>query len=472
MSNTLIQSIQALTKALEAGQITGAPGSLVQGSALQVQEIEGVMHNVTFGDEHIKLQKLFPVKKAKNTLVRFRRQLSYGEFGGSAQIEGAVGQEEVGDYVEAIVPMAYYSHLRRTTLAANMVEAFDGVKADDREAANAAMKIAADFEFDLFQGKAHFSNAGVFDGNPNAIPALPNLPGLDVQIRQSDVLANTQDQMFAEFGSSESVVINQNGALLNQIAIEDAALRSRLNFGKADKLFVDPVVLSGYNKLILQAAGTNITQYATMGSSLTSSGADLRSQYVSEGSVKLEASHFLRGKARPQRARAGTAAAPTMAAPVVAAGGSLAGGQYWYFATAVNEKGEGLPCAAQSAVVAPNDKVELTLTAAGLVGTRFFNVYRSEAGGTAASAKFIGRVAHTGAPALFVDLGNKRGGFVNGYLLESNDKNASIFELAAYSQAKMAIQDLSEAVAHFRFATLAVFTPRKMVILDNLRGTR
>src|SRR6516165_9494576 len=109
----LLESINSLVKALEAGQITGAPGTLVQGGALQIQEIEGVMRNVTFGSEHIKLQKAFSTKKAKNTLVRFKRQLSYGEFGGSAQFEGMVGQEETGDYIEAVVPMAFYSHVRR-----------------------------------------------------------------------------------------------------------------------------------------------------------------------------------------------------------------------------------------------------------------------------------------------------------------------------------------------------------------------
>jgi hypothetical protein len=293
----ITDSINTLIKALEAGNLTAAPGQLVQGSALQIQEIDGVMRNVTFGSEHLKLLKAFDTKKAKSTLVRFRRQLGYGEFGGSAQYEGMVGQEETGDYVEAVVPMAYYSHIRRVTVAANLVDGFDGVKAEDREAEAAAMKIAADLEFDGFQGKAHFSNAGVFDGNPMSIPALPNLPGLDVQIRQSDVLSNTQDQMFAEFGSAESVVLAAGGGLLNQVTLEDAALRSRLGFGKAESMMVDPVVLSGYNKQIIQA-GSNITQFATMGNALTSSGADLRTQAVSEGSVKLESSHFLRGKFR------------------------------------------------------------------------------------------------------------------------------------------------------------------------------
>ena len=465
----LLESINSLVKALEAGSVAGAPGTLVQGGALQIQEIEGVMRNVTFGSEHIKLQKAFQSKKARSTQVRFKRQLSYGELGGSAQYEGMVGQEETGDYVEAVVPMAYYSHVRRVTVAANMVEAFDGVKAEDREAQAAAMKIAADMENDLFQGKGHFSNAGVFDGNPMSIPALPNLAGLDVQIRQSDVLSNTQDLMFAEFGSSESVVLAADGSLLNQILVEDAALRSRLNFGKAERLMVDPVVLSGYNKQIIQT-GSNITQFATMGQSLSSSGADLRQQAVSEGSVKLESSHFLRGKTQPARSRAGAPSAPTLGAATSPTGGSLAAGDYWYRVTAVNEKGEGIAAEVQVLAVAANDYVTFTITATGAVGTRFFNIYRNNAGEDKAKAKFIGRVANSGAGATaWIDLGNKSPGFSNAYLIEAD--SAAIHELAPYSRMKLGISDLSSPEAHFRFACLAVYEPRKNVILDNLKGT-
>ena len=464
----LLEAIQTLTKTLEAGNITGAPGTLVQGAALQIQEMEGVMRNVTFGREHIKLQKEFSNKKARSTLVRFKRQLSYGEFGDSAQLEGMVGQEETGDYVEAVVPMAFYSHVRRVTVAANMVDSIDGVKAEDREAENAAMKIAADIEFDAFQGKAHFSNAGVFDGNPMSQPELPNLPGFDVQVRQSDIISNTQDLMFAEFGSSESVVLPADGAVLSQALLEDAALRSRLNFGKAERLFVDPIVLSGYNKLVLQTSG-NVSQFATMGQALTSSGADLRSQNVSEGSVKLESSHFLRGKHRPRRARNGSPAAPVLSALSNSAGGALAAGDYWYQVTAQNERGESVSAQIQAPGVAANERVQFSIASAGLVGTRFYNVYRTEANQPAETAKFIGRVANQGATTVFVDLGNKKPGFVNGYMIEKD--TAGLHELAPYSRMKLGISDLSVPEAHFRFCTLAVYEPRKSVIIDNLKGT-
>ena len=219
-----LNNIQALVKALEAGGYNAAPSTLVQGSALQIEDLSPVMQNVTYDNSHIKLQKMLNVDSCKSTLSQFDRQLSYGIFGGSAMIEGAVGQEETSDFVRVVVPMCYYSHTRRVTLVANLVATVDGKKAEERAAEDAAKKLAGDIEFDSFRGKADFSNAGVFDGNVMMIPGIPNILGVDVQIRGSDagqIGLNSQDCMFGEYGSDDTVVI-PGGGTLTQEMVEDA----------------------------------------------------------------------------------------------------------------------------------------------------------------------------------------------------------------------------------------------------------
>jgi hypothetical protein len=417
------------------------------------------MNNVTFDDSHIKLQKMLKVESCKSTLAQFDRQLSYGQFGGSAQIEGAVGQEETSDFVRVVVPMAYYSHTRRVTVVANMVATVDGVKAEERAAKDAALKISADIEFDLFRGKADFSNAGVFDGNPLAIPALPNILGVDAQIRQSDAMASTQDKMFAEYGSDESVVI-PGGGVLTQNMIEDASVRSAMNHGSADKLLVDPKVLSAYNKKLF----SDKQRIFLANSAQEASGADFRRQWVSGGTVSLEASRFLSGKTSPAAARPTGPAAPSATGAAAAGSTSLAAGTYTYYVTACNEIGESPKSANVAVVVAAGDAVTLSITGAGVV--RFFNVYRTAAGGAAGTAKFIGRVAAAGTSASFVDLGNKLPGFVTGFLVQGD--TMAMKELAPYSRLKLAVTDLSVPEAHFRFCTLAVQQPRKNVLIDNL----
>lgn len=456
---------QALLKALEAGNYNAAPSTLVQGAALQIEDLSPVMHNVTFDDQHIKLQKMVKVDSCKSTLAQFDRQLSYGIFGGSAQLEGAVGQEETSNFVRIVVPMAYYSHIRRVTVVANMVDTVDGVKAEERAASDAAKKLAADIEFDLFRGKADFSNAGVFDGNMLAIPALPNMLGLDPQIRQSDAERNALDLMFGEYGSDDTVII-PGGGTLSQDMIEDASVRSAMNLGSADRLLVDPKVLSAYNKISFGKE-----RIILAGSPQDATGSELRKQWVSNGTVGLESSRFLSGKTRPASPRTNGPAAPTS---VVASNSSsttsLPAGTYVYYVTSVNELGESPKTLATGTLTyAAGDQVSLAITPPGSGTVRYFNVYRSAAGGSASSARFIGRVALGGSPTTFVDLNNKRPGFVTGFLVQGDTMGMK--ELSPYSRLKLAVSDLSIPEAHFRFCTLAVFQPRKNVLIDNLVGS-
>lgn len=465
MAAGLIEKLDDLRKALEAGNFNAKPTSLVQGSAMQVEDISPIMVNVTYNDKTLKLQKKLSVKPAKGTFIQFMRRLSYGTWGGSAQLEGAVGNEQTGDYVRAGIPMAYYSEVRRVTHVASLVKTVTGEDPKELEAEAAALRLAGDIEFDIFRGRADFSNAGVFDGNPNVIPALANMLGLEVQIRQSDLQSNTQDLMFEAYGSGLSVVIN-GGSSLSKANIEDSHVRSMMNHGTADKLFVDPLVLSSYNKIMW-----NNERVVLGNSAQDNSGQDLRRQFVSGGAVEIEASRFLSGKFKPHRPKLTAPAAPSIGAITTSSSSTafVAGQTYVYYVTAENSLGEGSQSASQTATITSNgDKVPVVITPGSGTQT-FFNVYRSAAGGSTATARFVGRVVNSGAgTTTFTDLGNKIPGFVTGYLVQ--DDTMEIMELAPYSRMRLAVTDLSEPEAHFRFLCLKVTEPRKNVLIDNLRG--
>lgn len=455
---------QALLKALEAGNYNAAPSTLVQGSALQVEDLSNVMQVVTFDQKSIKLQKGMKSETCKSTTAQFDRQMSFGIMGGSAQAEGAVGQDEDSQFARVVVPMAYYSHQRRVTVVANMIATVDGVKAEDRAAEDAAKLIASDIEFDLFRGREDFSNAGVFDGNMAAIPALFNMMGLHAQVLMSDSERSAKDLMFAEFGSDESVTVAVGG-VLTQDAIEDSHLKSTLHHGEADLLYVDPRALSAYNKISFGKE-----RIVLAGSPQDATAAQLKRQWVSGGTVDIEASMFLQGKTRPAPARASSPAAPGTVTPTVGAGtSSLAIGTYYYYVSAVNELGESPVSAVVTATTtALGDQVSLSIPST--TNARYFNVYRTNANAPAATAKFIGRVASAGAAATtFVDLGNKKPGSSTGFLVQKD--TMGIKELAPYSRMKLAVTDLSLPEAHFRFCSLAVYQPRKNTLLTNVTGS-
>jgi len=457
----MIEQLQGLMKALEAGSYNAAPGQLVQGAALMVEDLSPVMHNVTFEDSHIKLQKMLPSKDVKSQLHQFNRQLDYGIFGGSAQFEGGIGEEDTSNYVRAVVPMAYYSTTRRVTVAANMIGAFDGVKAEDRAAADAAMKLAGDIEFDSFRGQSDFSNQGVFDGNPSVMAKMPNMLGVDQQVRQSDGQLNTQDLMFAEYGSNQTVILSVGGTL-TQSVIEDSSVRSAMNMGAADRLILDPISLSAYNKIAHAKERIMLA-----GSAQEATGAHLRTQWTSSAVVSLEGSRFLSGKTLPARNRQGSPAAPTIVVSDLGAAGSLLQtGSYAYYVTACSIRGESLPSLSATQAVTQGDKVQIVISGPG----QYYNVYRSDLNGTAAVAKFIGKVASNaaGSGATFIDLGNRQPGSVTGFLVQANTMGFA--QLAPYSKLKLAISDLSLPEAHFRFLSLALYQPRKNVLLENITG--
>src|ERR1700677_1593785 len=295
------------------------------------------MNVTTFEDRHIKLQKIFKVIPAKGTLVQYNRQLDRGPFGGAAVLEGSVGAEDTPTSIREVVNMCDYAEVRRVTEQANLVESFDGVKAEDRVEIDAALKIAGDIEFDLFRGKSMFSNQGVFDGSPNAIPqGMPNILGLDPLIRRSDVLKSTQDLMFNEFGSNASVQFNQAG-VLSQPTIEDMYARSAMNLGMADHLYIDPLSHAGYNKI--SHAKERIV---LAGSPQQSTAASLKEQWVAGGAVSIESSRFLSAKTQPAQAQSGVPFAPTFALAEGAASSTAlnAGEIYTYYVTASNQLGE------------------------------------------------------------------------------------------------------------------------------------
>jgi hypothetical protein len=61
---------------------------------------------------------------------------------------------EVADYTRVIVPMAFYSHVCRTTLVGSMVETIDGKNPRDFPgiAEDMARQLADEIDFEIIQG--------------------------------------------------------------------------------------------------------------------------------------------------------------------------------------------------------------------------------------------------------------------------------------------------------------------------------
>lgn len=463
----MLNQLQTLMKALEAGSYNAAPSTLVQGAAYQIEDLAPVMVNVTAAEETIKLQKMLDVRPTKSNLYQYNRKLSVGRFGGSAAYEGMLGAKKTGQAARLVVPMAYYVDTREHTLVANAVETFDKVTAEERQAQDAALNLAQDIEFDLFAGNSDFSNQGVFDGNPALVPALANMRGVDLQVRASDFERNGQDLMFASYGSSATVVFSAGGAALTQSLIEDISVRSALNMGRADKLMLDPSSLSAYNK-ISQAK----ERIVLAGSPQEATGSHLRTQWTSSGAVTLEMSQYLRKQISPINQQIqGAPSQPTLSsADGGAAGSLLQAAAYTYAVAAVNAYGEG-PLSAFSTVTPALAGNKVTLTIGASPGALYYRVYRTAAGVAATVAPgvlFIGNILAGPAGATFTDLGNRSPGALTGFLIQKDSMHMG--ELSGFKKLQLGLSQLSVNNAFYRWTTLAVEAPRKNAIVENLQG--
>jgi hypothetical protein len=95
-------------------------------------------------------------------------------------------------------------------------------------------------------------------------------------------------------------------------------------------------------------------------------------------------------KTAPARPPSGSPAAPTIAVSDAGAAGSLLQtGTYVYYVTACSIRGESYPSLPATQAVTAGDKVQIVITGA----AQYYNVYRSDLNGSAAVAKFIGKVA-------------------------------------------------------------------------------
>lgn len=460
-----------LSKGLEAGYRIGSPGTFTQGAALQRENLSPIMYNATYTNKQLLLTKELPELKATSTTVEYNRQLSYGVLGSSATLEVSAGQDNTGDYVRDFMPVKFYTVNNRVSFAAGAIQSFDGKNNVQRESENAAMKIIGDQELDYFRGQSDFSNGGVFDGNPLAIPqTIANMRGIDIQVRQSDNNINTQDFMLAEYGNADSNIIFVGG-VMSQSNIEDAQKRSVLNFGLAENLYSGVAQRVAYNK-----ATQSKERIVLAGTPQVNQGATIGTQWVTNGAVQIHSSVFLDGKSRPPvKTSAQAPSNPTIALAQAAGTTTFKINEvYSYYATAQNETGESLIGSAISniTIAANGNFVTVTITPPVVAAARWFNVYRSvgTAGATSkANMKFIGRVANSGlATTAFIDLNNKVPGSATVFLLDKDGLERHM--LIPFEATDAAIIDTSMRKIFYSFGCGIVKLPRKSALLDSVTG--
>ena len=465
------EEVDALNKALTAGYgYSGAPTSFARGTPLMVESLEASLKSTTWQMKNLVLWPAIPVDKAYNTVEQYTRITSYGGNGMPYFNEGGSPREEDSNYNRETQRIVYFGTRRRVTHAMMLVRVAFG-DAVAREINNGNMWLLQNIERELYNGNAHFSNAGAFDGNPGAIPAdTLALNGLDQQIRQGDADAKVQAVAFDGFGGALSVVRDLRDALLSEDEMEEGAVSILNNFGVPVELHLDPLSLSQFSRQFFPKE-----RIPNMGVADGRAGFVLREFVSSAGAFALKPNVFMRpkdlAKARPDNDSA--PAAP--AAPATANGGAdvgsgfVVGETYTYKASALNEQGESAGSAASGTETIATADEQINVTITNVAGAKQYAVYRTDNGGAANTEKFIGMVKQAaGATTVFNDANAKLPGRAQAYLLYL-DPEAMVFkQLAPLSKINLATVAASFEWLQVLYGTLIVFTPRKHFLYENI----
>lgn len=438
--------IAELRKALYAGDSVSDPGvSAGQGFPLRTESLEATLKNLTFEMDEVKLFKSIPKVPAFNTVEEYNRLLSYSN-GGARQFdlgwmsEGDLPDEQDSTYQRMTVLMKFLGVVGRVTHVASVIRPAHG-NVIAMETMNKTMYLLQQLENALFFGDSSILPEQ-FDGLYSLIKA--GAPDNEIDLR---------------------------GQPLTEDLMNDVLLRIRDNFGTATDFYS---ATGPFGDLAKQVYDRQRFAVAPAPGVL---GATINAFQGQHGRVNLHDSIFIQPGAEPVAAGVGLASkrpgAPTITvAPAAAPSGTsqfLAGdaGTYIYKVVAASRYGRSAPVTSAAVVVAAGDAVAFTVADAG-PGTSYYEIYRTGAGGAAATAKLITKVARSAATQVITDVNADLPGTSKAFALMQNQRSFAWSQLLPMTRIPLATIDTSIRWAQVLYGGVKVYTPAKNVVLKNV----
>jgi hypothetical protein len=435
-----------LRKALVAGSDVNDPGVAPGvGFPLRTESLEAQLKNLTFEMSEIKLFRSIAKVPATNTVEEFNRLISYSRSGSRRfnmgwMSEGALPEEEDSTYERVTVLTKYLGVVGRVTHVANTIRAAHG-NVIALETMNKTMDLLKNLE-----------NA-LFFGNSDLIPE--QLDGLEKLITD---------------GAPDNV-IDLRGAPLTENAMNDMLLQIRQNYGMATDAYFSAGAFSDLAKQVYDRQRFALAPApGTLGTTVTA----FQGQH---GKINLHDHVFFEDE---QSALAGglgdSSKAPLVPTITVApaAGASAASqfvvadaGTYIYTVVAGNKYGLSPSLDSASVAVAAGDSVTFTVGDGGQ-GTTFYEIYRSDAGGAASTAKLMTRVARTGATQVITDNNDDIPGTTKGFVLQQNQRSMSWAQLLPMTRVPLATIDTSIRWAQVVYGAIKLYTPARNIVVKNI----
>lgn len=451
--------VENLQKSITAGYGgAGKPTDLTYGGVIQTESLETTLKSVTFDMKNLKMWPAISIDKAYNLFEQYNRLTSYGSDSAPYLAEGGAPQEEDSTYVRDGQRIVFFGTRRKVSHQMTLVRTTVG-DVVAQQAKEGTMHLLKNVEREMYWGHAHFTDA--LGAQTGAMSDLPPdsiaMNGLLQQLLRGDTDAQHQSGDFEGYGSFESTLRDLAGAVITQDDVEELAVILLENFGSPSEIHIEPLALSSFVRQFYP-------QFRSApGLSSQTVGYDVSKVQTTAGTMELKPNLFLRPRGRA-RAKAVNVNCPALPGAFTGADGgagmgALAAGTYNYRITEVNDFGESSPRDITSAVTVAADASSVVLTMpSAQAGTKYFKVYRSASGGSAASAEFIGNY-RVGLGA-YVDAGRKMPGLGEAFMLDMNAECMRFKQLAPLSKINFAIVTTALEFAIVLYGALFVYTPR------------
>ena len=411
------EEVENLQKAITAGYGgAGRPTDLTYGGVIQTESLETTLKSVTFDMKNLKLWPAISVDKAYNLFEQYNRLTGYGSDASPYIGEGGAPQEEDSTYIRDGQRIVFFGTRRKVSHQMTLVRTTVG-DVVAQQAKEGTMHLLKHVERELYWGQSHFVDVtGAQSGSKSDVPSDSiAMEGLLKQLLRGDDDEQQKSGDFEGYGQFASIARDLDGQTIQQDDVEELSVILLENFGQPSEIHIEPLALSSFVRQFYP-------QFRSApGLANQTVGYDVSKVQTTAGSIDLKPNLFLRPRGRA-RAKAVNGNAPSIAGVTLAAasnagGGTLEAGTYIYRATFVNDFGESSPITAAGAVGVANDSMTITVGGAGFpADAKYMKLYRTAAGGAAASAEFVGN--YKAGLSAFVDANVKQPGLGEAFMLD------------------------------------------------------
>ncbi len=443
------EMMETLEKALSAGSGVDT-NAFTGGRALIPESLDSTLVNVLWKQDEAKLFKALKKIPVKSPVHQWTRRTGVGDDDGAWIAEGGTSEEKDTDIERKYTTMKYLQTLRKVTLQASISNMLEDAMTVEKS--SGTLWVIKQIEHKLF-----FGDSAMVAQEPDGIEkllvdAIGTDPENVIDLRGKDA---TSIKMEDAIGEAARVIRQKFGIVTDFYTslktMEDIQklLRDRMRFpaggGGGDQTTVPNLVFDKYPTTF----GTPMLQ------------PDL---FILEGEAPRTSSISV---GIPSQVTISNAAGSHASSEFLAADA----GTYYYSVAAVNKFGQGLVSAEASQVVAAGDRVTISITDGGTVGTCFFIFRNKKDAGSSATKLFMKKVVRTGDDPDVYDTNSDLPGTSKGFMLGMNPMYNAIEWEQFLPLMKFDLYPTNAAVYPFLmllFGALGLKKPEQHVMIKNI----